>query len=155
LALHRDYHAHQLSGNKLDNRAENLAWKEPRRHKAEHVGGLNELQVCMARDFYAQGNVTQAEIAAMLGVSRQSIGRAVSADTWRNIPGPISRPGRGASKNVGSANGRAHYTEAQVREIRCRYKAGERVSDIARDMGINRGAVSDVAHRRTWGHLPD
>jgi len=54
---------------------------------------------------------------------------------------------RGERSNLAKAN------ESQVRIIRVRFAAGETISAIARDIGLNRSTVKHIAHRKTWKHI--
>lgn len=47
----------------------------------------------------------------------------------------------------------AILTEQQVREIRQRKKAGERVAELAKEFGVRQGVVFSVVSRRTWKHV--
>lgn len=58
--------------------------------------------------------------------------------------------GRG---NVGSVNGMARWTEAQVVEVRTRVANGERRCDVADSMGIPRQTVSRIVNRKGWTHV--
>lgn len=54
----------------------------------------------------------------------------------------------------GRANNKCCLTEALVVEIRARATAGETFSSIARDIGVHRSTVGDVAACRIWKHVP-
>ena len=47
---------------------------------------LTEAQVRVLRDRYAAGGVTLVELAAELGVSRETVGRAIRRRSWKHIP---------------------------------------------------------------------
>ena len=61
---------------------------------------------------------------------------------------------RVAAPSVGSANPNSKFTEESVIAVRCRHASGERISAIARDLGVTKGAVWQVVHRRSWQHVP-
>ena len=47
--------------------------------------------------------------------------------------------------------GLAKLTEAQVREIRRRLREGDDTQTaIARDYGVTRACINDIARRKTW-----
>lgn len=56
-----------------------------------------------------------------------------------------------------SARGDEHYqaklTAETVQEIRRRFKAGERNSDLAKEFGVTRATICDLIYRRTWDHI--
>lgn len=63
---------------------------------------------------------------------------------------------RGRLVNVrGSRHGKSKLTEADVREIRARFKSGENQCSIARGFGITNQNVSYIVHRVTWKHVED
>jgi len=83
-----------------DNRLENLEWvtcSENHRHafselgrqtmKGERHGNakLTDEIVMEAKNRYAQGNITYAQLASEYGVSQGVIGRAIKGDTWKHI----------------------------------------------------------------------
>lgn len=55
--------------------------------------------------------------------------------------------------NVGETNGSAKVTEVEVREIRRRRAAGELLTTIAADFGIDQSTVSLIALGKKWGWL--
>jgi hypothetical protein len=58
-----------------------------------------------------------------------------------------------------TSRGRQHHSnkisEADVRAIRQRFKAGEKPTAISRDYPVGRATVSNICHRRIWKWLPD
>jgi hypothetical protein len=69
--------------------------------------------------------------------------------------GRQSRGPRHADKTRGEAHGRAKLVEADVLAIRARRAAGETLMELAAAFGVNHGAISKIANRRTWRHLED
>ena len=54
----------------------------------------------------------------------------------------------------GEAHGGSKLTEDNVREIRCRYKAGGLTWPmLAKEYGVSRGAIQGILERRTWRHI--
>lgn len=53
----------------------------------------------------------------------------------------------------GEAHGMAVLNEAMVRTIRQEHMGGKEPSQIARNLGVNRGAVRDVLRGKTWAWL--
>lgn len=47
----------------------------------------------------------------------------------------------------------AKYTVEQVREVRARYAAGERICDITRAMSMDNRTVWGIVHRKNWRHV--
>ena len=45
-------------------------------------------------------------------------------------------------------------TAAQAAEVIVRLSKGERQCNIARYFNVNKATIADIAHRRTWPHLP-
>ena len=54
---------------------------------------------------------------------------------------------------LGEKNHAAKANESQVRIIRSRFAAGERICNIARDIGLRYAIVQDIANRKTWKHI--
>lgn len=64
------------------------------------------------------------------------------------------REQRGRSTRLrGEANGMAKLTEAQVREVRAAYAAGEPIAAIARRYGRNRQTIAACAKGQAWRHV--
>lgn len=63
----------------------------------------------------------------------------------------VSRITSGIAK--GSNNPKAKLNEAQVRVIKSRLANGERQTDIAKEFGVNRGAICDIASGKRWGYV--
>ena len=59
----------------------------------------------------------------------------------------------GYRPHLGEANGRSRLTEEQVREIRARREAGEKLLSIATDYGLSDARVSEICLLRTWRHV--
>lgn len=91
------YWAAHENGQKFDCRAQNLSWKtvadnqaDKKRHgtqvcgEAHYAAKLTEKAVHRARALYTAG-YTQKRIAGLLGVTRRTIGRAVSGQAWAHV----------------------------------------------------------------------
>lgn len=55
--------------------------------------------------------------------------------------------------NRGDRNGKAKFTEADVRVIKARLITGDSVGRIAKDYGVTHGAISNINNKRTWSHI--
>lgn len=64
----------------------------------------------------------------------------------RRVPGGVPQRGE--------LNHSSKLTSQIVAEIRRRHSAGERQTDIARDMGVTKANVWAVVHRKSWTHVP-
>jgi hypothetical protein len=53
----------------------------------------------------------------------------------------------------GCRHGQSKLTEAQALTIRARIANGEGQASIARDFGVHRATVNDIARRITWAHV--
>lgn len=71
--------------------------------------------------------------------------RGARNHTWRH-----------RSRNAGSASGHAKLTEAMVMQIRERLAKGGygSVTNVARELGMNRSLISNIKFGRRWQHLP-
>ena len=59
----------------------------------------------------------------------------------------------GVPYEYGELRDNAKLTDEKVREIRKRRTAGDRVKDIAADMGVSRQTITGVLMGRTWIHV--
>ena len=59
------------------------------------------------------------------------------------------------SHKIGELNPRSIFTEANVIDIRSRYKRGVKTQRmLSIEYKVNRGTIKDLLRGRTWGHLP-
>jgi hypothetical protein len=59
----------------------------------------------------------------------------------------------GRERPQGSKHPAARLTETNVLEIRARYEAGERQSDLARAYTLDPTSIRDIVHRYRWTHI--
>ena len=59
------------------------------------------------------------------------------------------------SRLRGEKNPKSILTEAQVIQIRQRYKEGNSGPSLSAMLGVSHKAVYDIIHRRTWKHVAD
>lgn len=69
------------------------------------------------------------------------------------IPKPASVRAAVSKRQTGSRNCRAKLTEADVAQIKRRLLAGERVTAIARSVGISHSIVSNIKTGKIWTHV--
>lgn len=97
------------------------------------------------RDMYAKGRgcvhgfTTESRIAASAKLPRGD------SHYSRTNPERLAR---------GERHGLTQLTEEQVKSIRVKRKAGARLRDLAVAYGISEPAVSAIATRRNWRHVP-
>jgi hypothetical protein len=60
---------------------------------------------------------------------------------------------RGDTRVCGAAHGNAKLTDDDIREIRRLRDAGVSGPIVARQFGLNRSTVNDIARRATWKHV--
>lgn len=58
------------------------------------------------------------------------------------------------TRTSGEIDGAAKLVTAQVLEIRRRTSGGESQRSLAAEFKVSQPTISDIATRRTWGHLP-
>jgi hypothetical protein len=85
-----------------------------------------------------EGGLTVREVAARFGVSAATVTRDV-------------RLGRAK----GERNAKARLTADEVQAIRAFRRAGMPTTFLSRIYGVTKGAVSSIARRKSWRHLPD
>jgi hypothetical protein len=57
------------------------------------------------------------------------------------------------TSNRGERHGMVKLTESKVREIRSRVLAGERQSNLVRELGVSPMTINDIVKFRTWRHV--
>jgi hypothetical protein len=100
---------------------------------------------------YAAGALAK-DLAAKYRVSPSAVGALLTGRQWKQLTG-------GASVSHGRGRGeRAHaakLTEAVVLEIRQKYATGKlgNLSQVARDLGVQRHAIYALLSGKTWAHI--
>ena len=57
------------------------------------------------------------------------------------------------TSNRGDRNGQARFSEEEVKTIKARLAAGDRVGQIATDYGVYHGAISLIKNGKRWSHV--
>lgn len=106
-------------------------------------------QVVPLRQRYAQGDVGYEDLAAEYGVHWHTIARAVTGQTWKQLPGAVpSRPkGKQLRKRRKGRPGGTKLTWEQADEIR---QATISQAELARQYGVSPSTVNDIKHGRHW-----
>lgn len=126
------------------------AAKPPVRRGEAHGGAkLTEAQVSEIRRLWATKSYKRNELAAMFGVSRQTIWAILSGRHWSH-----SFEGKtGHSIRLGEGHVGHKLTEAKVIEIRGRLAAGETGDSLALEFGVSRSVISEIRNRKAWRHV--
>lgn len=92
------------------------------------------------------------DIALRYGVSASTVGAILTGKQWRHLTKGVS-VSRGKGK--GEASHVAKLTEAVVLDIKRRHTAGTlgNLSQLARELGVNRHAIYAILDGRTWTHV--
>ena len=56
---------------------------------------------------------------------------------------------------TGTKNANSKYTDEQIRFVCISLCLGESVTEISRDLSVDRNTVSAIKHRRQWKHISD
>lgn len=86
-----EHQARHLNGDKLDNRAGNVAWGTPAENTADKVRhgtlkvALTEQQVRSIRRQYATGGLSLRDLAVEYGVSKKTISVVVNRKQWKHV----------------------------------------------------------------------
>ncbi len=122
---------------------------------------LSEEQVLAIRTRYAQGDITQAELASEYSVSRPTITVIITgrnwahldgADTKDNRKGPVKRGKR--AEFLGANVPTSKLSDEQVLLIRSLYAQGGVTQDaLSKQFGVSTANISMILSRRTWTHL--
>lgn len=121
--------------------------------------GLTAEKVAMARRLYAAGDVTQEELANLLGVSLRTVRGALFGASWASVtdPPPLTpaAPGRyrrtlrrGTTYGSSLSSGLVAYARRAVAD-------GRRVSELARELSIHHDTLARAVYGVTWTSLTD
>jgi DNA-binding MarR family transcriptional regulator len=102
------------------------------------VAILTDEQVSDIRIRYAAGGIGQKALAEAFGVSEPTVRLIVIGKTWTDTEGP-TKPSVGLKWN-------REIAEAMRSEAR----AGKRVGELARQFGVDQGAVSAILAGKRW-----
>ncbi len=131
----------------------------PERHARGVDSGLaklNDVTARLARDLYSHG-LSQQEIAARLGVTRECASRIIRGNNWKHVILPdeiacLSDPSRRGLP--GASNPGAKLTPELVREIRAAWdKGGVTFQSLGERYGITKKSVFNIVRRVTWKDL--
>lgn len=145
---------HLLVGTHKDNNDDAWARGRMRVVRGEDAGRvtLTTEDVVRARQLAADG-MPICEIARTLGHSHQTIGYAVTGQTWTHLPGSVAREALTKGWRAPTTKGNARLTASQVAEIKRRLRAGERGRALAKVFGVKPAAISSIRVGRTWSHV--
>lgn len=108
------HHAAHCNGNRLDNRASNLAWKTAKENAADKIkhgtiargsktrnqfgrSRLDEQSVIAIRASFAGRRGDLARLSREYGISLSSVGRIISGESWAHVPGRSAADTQAAS----------------------------------------------------------
>lgn len=139
--------SHLFIGTNSDNVADRAA-KGRSFHPFGSLSGkskLDEAAVIAIRSSYDSGAASSTQLAAQYGVTPGLIGQIITGRIWKHVGGSVRKgPAAGERTNKNT------ITEAQVREIRMRRAAGEKLRAIAADYGCSEATISLAARGLTW-----
>lgn len=108
------------------------------------------------RRLYSDTETHPDEIAERFGVGTGTVYSVVMNVTWKD-PAYKYRVRSRKGLNTGAASAGARLDWESVREIRKRFCAGDKVSDIAKLFGTGVANVKDIGYMKTWpdpGYTP-
>ncbi|MFB9952083.1 HNH endonuclease [Rhizobium puerariae] len=141
---------HLVEGLPIDNVED--AWRRnrmnPARGEASGAAVLTEAEVALARSLAAHGTPVN-DVAASLGIARNTIESAITGRTWSHISGALSRAELTHSPmHQNHIKGEGHYksrlTTEQVSAIRTRVARGERGIDLAAEYGVAKSTITAI-----------
>lgn len=127
--------AHLFAGSHSDNIADAVAKHRHRHGESHSFAVLTEAQVIDARARYGAHEMSQDQLAARLGVSRQTMQEALVGETWRHVPGAII---------PGTVHKGRKLSADDVGDVRRWAADGIRVGEIARRFGVNSSLISMI-----------
>ena len=99
-------------------------------------------QVLEVRSRYALGGIRQSDLADEFGLARENMRRVLHGQTYKDIGGPRSCPGRGHNKKL---------TIEQVAGIRQQISTkSTTLTQLAKEFGMAVSTLSNVVRRKTY-----
>ncbi len=121
--------------------------------EAHPLATITESQVLEMRCLLSNG-WTQREVADEFDLPISTVSGACNGATWKHLPGALTiRSGAHTPKGIFHMS--AKLDDEKVILCRQRFRNGEQISQLAREMGITHQAMQAVVRRRTWKHVPD
>lgn len=142
---------HLLQGTHRDNMRDAVERNRTTHGERSHWHKLTEAEVLAARQQYAQGGVHHEDLAEQYHVTRRTMSRALTGDTWARAGGPLARH---LDKPRGEDHSKARLDEQKVREMRKKYAVGGIIArELAAEYDVATPTVLAVLSRRTWKHV--
>ena len=139
---------HLFLGTPADNAADRNAKERQAKGEGSATAKLKESDVVEMRGLAAAG-ASFEELSKKYDVDRSVVSCTCRGLYWQHVGGPVSE----ARVPNGAKIRTAKLTEDDVREIRQRFAAGEKVAVLARDFGIAWSTADCVIKRKTWKHI--
>lgn len=89
------------------------------------------------------------DIAASLGLSRQTLAKVVSGKSYDHLGGGVIRP----DHSLGERHIHAKLTSEMVRAMRASFRAGATVADLARSHNVAWNTAKAVVDGKSWKHV--
>lgn len=156
-----------IDGCKTNNRAINLEWCS---HKENSEHATNVLKVVAHGSQHCKARITPEivlqihqmrmegisshKIAAQIDISRSTVEHVLDRQTWTRytVGLPTNYPVI-PHEHHGTANPNAKLSEDDVRNIRKLLAEGVSGPKIARQFGVNHGAVYEIKNGKKWTHV--
>jgi ribosome-binding protein aMBF1 (putative translation factor) len=101
---------------------------------------------------YQDGNMSAADIADEIGMSRGMCSAMLGGKTWKHLPYPqIVDKARGQVRGVKVAL--AKLDDDKVRVIRSELARGISRLELARRYGVNKSTIRNIDDGVTWRHV--
>ncbi len=116
-----------------------------------HAAVLRSVDIPVILDRLRSGDTCQ-KVADDYGVARSCITAISKGKLWRHAADPSTLLEMFRLR-LGAAHYRAKLTEHDIPAIRERLSSGESQYSIAKDYGVNRGAIAKIKYGKTWSHV--
>ena len=113
---------------------------------------LDEDKVIEAR-YRASMGENIITLSAFFNVSKSVIHNAIVGKSWKHVPNPVVNYKMCVTGNKGSKHGKAILDEKLVIEARKRANSGERIIEIAQEMGVSKYTINCAVRGKSWQHV--
>lgn len=147
-------------GDRSNNRLSNLRWttrkgneQDKKAHGTYNKRGhkVTDEQAVEIVDLYRTTDMTYRQLAEKYGTTIPSVCNMLKGKTYRHLSLDLSN--LPSTKHRRGDNSVSPLVEQQVRDIRRRRAAGEKLKPLANEFGVDISAIWSICKMKSWQHL--